>query len=234
MFQSASGPEFAARDQNLIDQVYHRLRERYGSQRERPGTAFDALLQILLSPNAQRENVDRAIGNLREAGLLDPRALAEAPADELAVLIEPAGNARRKAARLRSLLRYAVERHDGSLATMFATGVETLRTELLAINGLGRETADAILLIAGKAPIFVADLHAHRVFKRHGWTEFDADGETLRQQVESGLEPDAAVLGEFHALIARVGREHCRKTPQCEGCPLAELLPEGGPLEPAF
>lgn len=225
--------EIRARDRDLIEQVYHRLRDHYGSRRERPGAAFDALLEVLLSPNAQRENVDRAIDNLREAGLLDPRALAEAPADELAALIEPAGNARRKAARLRNLLRYVVERHDGSLATMFATDVETLRTELVAINSLGRETADEILLIAGHVPIFVVDLHAHRVFKRHGWTEFDADGEALRQQVESGLERDAAVLAEFHELIARVGREHCRKTPECEGCPLAELLPEGGPLEPA-
>jgi endonuclease III related protein len=215
-----------------IERIYRRLLDHYGPQSGPPKVAtFEALLSALLSQNAQRENVERAMGNLREAGLLDPRKLLEVPAEELAELIQPAGAAHKKAGRLRNLLRYVIARYDGSPQAMFAAEPETLRAELTAINGIGRETADTILLDAGNLPLFVVDLHVHRVFKRHGWIDFEADGEAIREQIESGLDRDAATLREFHALISRVGHEHCRKTPECEGCPLAELLPEGGPLE---
>jgi endonuclease-3 related protein len=113
---------------------------------------------------------------------------------------------------------------------MFATPLEELREELLAINGVGPETADSILLYAGNLPTFVVDAYTHRVMKRHAWIEFEADYQAVKEHFESSLERDATLFNEFHALIVRVGNEHCRKTPKCEGCPLAELLPEGGPL----
>jgi endonuclease-3 related protein len=187
-----------------------------------------------LSQGTERANAERALGRLREADLVDPRALVETPPEELADTIQPAGAGRQKAGRLRNASRYVIERHDGSLEAMFATDPETLWAELVAINGIGRETADTILLEVAGAPIFVVDLHAHRVLKRHGWIEFEADSEAVKQYCESGLERDTAVLREFHELVSRVGREHCQKTPLCDGCPLAELLPVGGPLEATF
>ncbi|HVC92429.1 MAG TPA: endonuclease III domain-containing protein [Pirellulales bacterium] len=239
-----------------IDQLHSRLRGHYGLQsqadfvriasvasdvgtsastvmlRERTeASALATLLRALLSGSTEREYVERALGNLREAGLFDLHALVGAPPEELADLIRPVGAVRQKASRLRRVLRYAIDRHDGSLKTMFATQHEDLRRELSAINGVGRETADTILLEAAGVPLFVVDIHSHRVFKRHGWIEFEADGEAVRELCESGLQRDSATLGEFHVLIARVGREHCRKAPRCDGCPLADLLPDGGPLE---
>jgi len=241
-----------------IDRLYSRLRGHYGSRttaefirnpgvapaigtptrtvmgppRERTAaSAFEALLGALLSHNAEQENVEQALGNLREAGLFDLRALVDAPPEELADLIQPVGAARQKAGRLRKVLRYLIDHHDGSLKAMFATHHETLRRELSSINGIGRETADTILVEAAGIPIFVVDIHSHRVFKRHGWIEFDADSDAIGELCESGLQRDAATLRVFHKFIARVGREHCRKAPLCDNCPLADLLPDDGPLE---
>jgi endonuclease III related protein len=216
-----------------LHDIYMRLAARYGPQHWWPAeTPFEVLVGTILTQNTSWKNVERAIGNLREAGLLDVRRLYDLPSEELEELIRPVGHFRVKGRRLRNLLALLVERYDGSLEQMFATGLELLRGELLTINGVGPETADSILLYAGNMPSFVVDTYTHRVLKRHGWVEFDADYHQIKDHFESSLEPDAALYKEFHALLVRVGSEHCGKTPKCDCCPLADLLPEVGPLEP--
>jgi endonuclease-3 related protein len=115
---------------------------------------------------------------------------------------------------------------------MFTADTHALRAELLGVNGVGPETADSILLYAAEKPTFVVDAYTLRIFARHGWVEFDTDYHTLKEYLESGLQRDVQLYNEFHALLVRLGHEHCRKRPKCEGCPLEDLLPRGGPLEP--
>jgi endonuclease-3 related protein len=215
--------------------IYDRLFSAFGPQNWWPGeTPFEVMLGAVLVQNTSWKNVEKAIGNLRKEGLLDPHALYKLASEELAELIRPAGYYRIKASRLRNLLTLVVEQYDGSLESMFATSPAGLREELLSVNGIGPETADSILLYAGEMPKFVVDTYTHRVFARHGWVEFDIDYHGLQACFESGLENDVELYNEYHALLVRVGHLHCRKMPRCDGCPLAELLPEGGPLEPEF
>ena len=203
-----------------------RLIAAYGVETAPPaGKPLEALVGAVLMQNAAWRNVERAISNLREAGLLDGRRMASLAAAELAELIRPAGNQQVKTKRLRGLLRLVVEQYDGDPEAMFATHPATLREELLAVSGIGPETADAILLVGGGIPKFIVDTYAHRVAARHGWIEFDADYPTIQESFESGLEPDAGLYNTYHRLLVRVGKEHCKPTPVCEGCPLAELLP---------
>jgi endonuclease-3 related protein len=210
-----------------LHDAYDRLLSAYGRERLRPAeTPSESLAGAVLIQNAAWHNVERAIASLREAGLLDMRRIAALPAEELAELIKPAGNQSVKTKRLRGLARFVVERFDGDPEAMFATNPSTLREELIAVSGIGPETADAILLMAGRIPKFVVDTYAHRVAARHGWVEFDADYQTIQESYESGLEPDADLYNTYHGLLVRVGKEHCKPTPHCEGCPLAELLPE--------
>jgi endonuclease-3 related protein len=216
-----------------LEEVYDRLRAAYGPQHWWPGESpFEVLIGAVLVQNTSWENVARAIDNLKQADLLEPHALDELAAEELEELIRPAGYFRIKTRRLRNLLRLLVDRYDGSLDAMFATGLDALRAELLGVNGIGPETADSILLYAGGFPTFVVDTYTHRVLARHGWIDFDADYCAIKDHFESGLERDAALYNEYHALLVRVGKLHCRKTPKCDGCPLADMLPDGGPLEP--
>jgi endonuclease-3 related protein len=217
---------------DTLEEVYQRLLAAYGPQHWWPAASpFEVLIGAVLVQNTSWQNVARAIDNLQQEDLLDPHALYDLSAEELEERIRPAGYFRVKTRRLRNLLELLVARYDGSLEAMFATGPDALRAELLGINGVGPETADSILLYAGGVPTFVVDAYTRRVFARHGWIDFDADYDTIRDHFESGLERDAALYNEYHALLVRLGKLHCRKKPKCDGCPLADLLPEGGPRE---
>jgi len=215
-----------------LDAIYQCLYDAYGPQNWWPADSpFEVMVGAVLVQNTAWKNVSRAIENLRDADLLTPKALYEVPVAEFEELIRPAGYFRMKTRRLRNLLDYLFEKHDGSLDAMLATDLETLRMDLLAINGIGPETADSILLYAADKPIFVVDTYTHRVLKRHGWIEYEADYHTIQDHFQASLEPDVTLYNEYHALLVRVGHSHCRKTPKCDACPLAEMLPADGIIE---
>ena len=218
----------------MLTEVYRRLFDAFGPQHWWPGQSpFEVMVGAVLTQNTNWKNVEKAIGNLRRADLLEPRALYNVPAEELEELIQPAGYFRVKARRLRSLLEFLVEWYDGSLDAMFQTEPAELRRQLLDVHGIGPETADSILLYAGDLPSFVVDAYTGRVFMRHGWIDFEADYHRLQDYIQSELPREAPLYNEYHALLVRLGKDYCRKTkPKCLECPLRELLPPGGPLEP--
>jgi endonuclease-3 related protein len=216
--------------------VYERLLKTFGPQSWWPGdTPFEIMVGAVLTQNTSWQNVVRAIKNLREADLLEAHALYNVPLEELEELIRPAGYFHVKALRLRNLLKFLIDRYDGSLEKMFSTPLPDLRAELLAVNGIGPETADSILLYAGNLPTFVVDAYTHRILARHGWIDFEADYHQIQDYLLSSLPQDAQLYNEFHALLVHLGKNFCKKTgPKCRECPLFEMLPEGGPLKPEF
>jgi endonuclease-3 related protein len=219
---------------STLQEAYELLYAHYGPQGWWPGQSpLEVMVGAVLVQNTSWANVERALESLRDAGALDICALSDLPLEELAELIRPAGYYRLKARRLANLVQYVCRRYDGSLEAMFSTGVSTLREELLALNGIGPETADAILLYAGQLPAFVVDAYTHRVLARHGWVDFDSDYHSIQDYCQSSLPAEVPLYNELHALLVRVGKDHCRKQqPLCNGCPLAPLLPPNGPLEP--
>jgi len=218
-----------------LQEIHDHLRRTYGPQHWWPGDSpFEVMVGAVLVQNTAWKNVEKAIANLKDQDLLEPEALYAVSAEELEELIRPAGYYRIKARRLRNLLDYVIQGHDGSLERMFDTGLSTLREELLEINGIGPETADSILLYAGGLPVFVVDTYTHRILARHGWIGFEADYFELQDHCQSSLPEDVPLFNEFHALLVRLGHHHCRKRPKCEGCPLRQWLPDGRPLEPEW
>jgi len=214
-------------------EAYERLLARYGPQSWWPGQSpFEIMVGAVLVQNTNWRNVERAIDNLREEGLLSPATLYATSEADLEELIRPAGYFRVKTKRLRNLLAWLHERYDGSLEQMFASSLSTLREELLTVSGIGPETADSILLYAGGLPTFVVDAYSHRVLFRHGWIDAEADYYRIQEVFLDQLPQDASLYNEYHALLVRVGKEHCKPTPICEGCPLCDMLPPGGPLRP--
>jgi endonuclease-3 related protein len=218
----------------MMMSIYDRLLAAFGPQHWWPGEApFEVIVGAVLVQNTSWKNVERAITNLREAGVMQPRSLYELDEKDLAELIRPAGYFQVKARRLRNLLKLIVELYDGSLEAMFRVDRSILRRELLGVSGIGPETADAILLYAGGMPAFVVDTYTHRILARHGWIGYDADYHQLQQHFEASLPQDAALYNEYHALLVRLGKEFCRKAaPKCDTCPLASMLPAGGIVEP--
>ncbi|MGD0382905.1 MAG: endonuclease III domain-containing protein [Thermoguttaceae bacterium] len=218
----------------LMLQVYDRLLKAFGPQHWWPAqTSFEVMIGAVLTQNTNWQNVEKAIRNLHNADLLEPHALYNAPAEELEELLRPAGYFRIKARRLRSLLEFIINRYHGSLEAMFQTDLQTLREELLAVNGVGPETADSILLYAGGLGVFVVDAYTHRIFARHGWIGFDADYHQIQDYIQSSLPEEVRLYNEYHALLVYAGKHFCNKSkPKCHECPLREMLPDGGPLEP--
>jgi endonuclease III related protein len=214
--------------------AYERLYDAFGPQHWWPGESpFEILVGAVLVQNTAWRNVERAIRNLHDAGVMELYALYALPAEELAELIRPAGYFQVKARRLRNLLKLVVEDFGGSLDAMFAIDLATLREQLLGVHGIGPETADAILLYAGGHKTFVVDTYTHRILARHGWIDYDAGYHEIKELCEASLPADAALYNEYHALLVRVGKEYCRRAaPKCEACPLADMLPMSGVCQP--
>jgi endonuclease III related protein len=215
-------------------EAYERLLAAFGPQNWWPGDSpFEVMVGAVLVQNTAWRNVERAINNLREAGVMEPHAQYALAPNELAELIRPAGYYQVKAKRLRNLLKFVVEEFDGSLDAMFRVDLPSLRAKLLAIHGIGPETADAILLYAGGLPTFVVDTYTNRVLARHGWIGYDAGYHEIKDHFESALPADSQLYNEFHALLVRVGKDFCKRTaPKCDACPLAGQLPEMGLVQP--
>ena len=118
---------------------------------------------------------------------------------------------------------------QGSLNKLFSTPTGQLRKALLSVWGIGPETADCIMLYAGRHPVFVVDTYTRRVAQRHGWVGGKISYRRLALTFTENLPVDPKLYNEYHALIVRVGQAYCQSTPQCEACPLKDWLPASGP-----
>lgn len=195
---------------------------------------FEIVVGAILTQNTAWTRVEEAMTNLRAADLLDANRLADLPREELEDLIRPAGTFRIKAGYLGNVLDWLTGRYGGDVERALAGDTMEKRAELLAQNGVGRETADSILCYAGGHAIFVVDAYTRRILRRHGPLEGDEPYDTIREWFEARLPRDAGVLNEVHAQIVVIGKDWCRpRRPRCETCPLEFLFERTGRERPA-
>jgi len=207
-----------------LTEIYQLLFGRFGPQHWWPGdTQFEVITGAVLTQNTNWTNVEKAITNLKSADLLSPEKLYHIDISQLAELIRPAGYYNIKAKRLKNLINWLFDNYDGKLSNLESINTEQLRAELLSVKGIGRETADSILLYALDRPVFVVDAYTARIAFRHELIEPDADYEQLRDLFQSNLPQDTKLFNEYHALLVRLGKEFCRPKARCHGCPLAPL-----------
>jgi endonuclease-3 related protein len=204
-----------------LSEIYRLLYDAFGPQHWWPGeTPFEIITGAILTQNTNWSNVEKAIANLKSAGCLAPDELRHIALAQLAELIRPAGYYNIKAKRLKNFVDWLFEQYDGELANLQAINTSQLREELLAIKGIGCETADSILLYALGRSVFVVDAYTARITLRHELIEPGADYEQLRQLFESNLPQDISLFNEYHALLVKAGKEFCRPKARCSGCPL--------------
>ena len=215
-----------------LRRAYRLMLAHFGHLRWWPGeTPFEVCVGAILTQNTSWSNVERAIANLKAARVLEPARLFALGESKLAALIRPAGYFNVKARRLRSFLRVLVEEFGGELERLLAGETAAVRERLLAINGVGPETADSMLLYAGGHHRFVIDAYTKRIFQQHGWAGADAGYEDLQQLCEEALDqkPHGKRLDywqDCHAQLVMVGKDFCRpREPRCAECPLKPLLP---------
>lgn len=210
---------------NNYSEAYQLLYDHFGPQGWWPAdTPFEVMVGAVLTQNTNWSNVRKAIGNLQSENLLNFVSLSQLAADEIAEFIRPAGYYNLKAQRLKNLLDMVRISYDGELDLFLQDGLVSARDNLLAVKGVGPETADSILLYACGHPVFVVDMYTHRVFSRHNMVEEETDYSTIQNVFINHLPQDVGLYNEFHALIVRVAVTYCKKTkPLCEQCPLQGL-----------
>jgi len=209
-----------------LNEIYERLLKAYGPQHWWPAESpLEVLVGAVLTQNTNWQGVEKAMANLKRHNLLKPHKLQALPTEDLALLIKPAGYFNVKSRRLKNLIEFMIEAYSGDLETMGQAETGRLRQELLAVNGVGPETADSILLYALQKPFFVVDTYTYRVMSRHGFIGEEVSYDELQGLFTQHLPLDVKLFNEYHALLVRVGKLHCKRKPRCQGCPLEPLLP---------
>ncbi len=255
MVQITRSPDHRITQSLEIVRYYTTLYSRWGPQNWWPAQSrLEVIVGAYLTQNTNWGNVEKAIANLRSARVLSVPGLRAIRLRRLEALVRPSGYFRQKARKLKTFIRFLDRNYAGSLDRMFAQPTDQLRAELLALNGVGAETADSILLYGGNHPVFVVDAYTRRILERHAIIARKTSYEEIRGLIETALskaessalkfpqagsEPRHPVsrmsrasrgelarhYNELHALIVRAGNQYCRSTPKCEECPLRQFLP---------
>ena len=202
-----------------LHNIYNKLLSRYGDLHWWPASSpYEVIVGAVLTQNTAWSNVEKAIDNFGDS--LSPEFIASLDMDALAELIRPSGFFNQKAASLKEITRW-FEKYGYSVEKVKRHPLEKIRKELLAVKGVGKETADSILLYAFDYPTFVVDAYTKRLFERLS-VDVKLDYDSIKSYFESCLEPNVKLYNNLHAMIVINAKEHCRKKPFCSGCPLAE------------
>ena len=194
--------------------IYEKLLGELGHKHWWPAdTPFEVIIGAVLTQQTKWENVEKAIGNLKERGLVEAGPLSKVDTEELEGLIRCTGFFRQKARRLKNVSTFFHENPE-----IFEKPAAELREVLLSLNGVGEETADSIVLYAADKPKFVIDAYTRRMCKCMG---IEGDYGELQSLFEGSLAPDVPLYKEFHALIVEYGKRFCGKK-RCSECILVE------------
>ena len=210
--------------------LYRALREHYGPSGWWPGDSpLEIAVGAVLTQNTAWVNVEKAIAALKSHSMLDIRRMHDSEPSELARLIRPSGYYNLKASRLKNLVRAVMEQASGDMEAFLDRDLSELRAALLAVDGIGKETADSICCYAAGRLVFVVDAYTRRILSRHGVIDAGADYEIIRQLFEHGLPRELSVYRDLHAYLVFVGKDFRRKSsPRCADCPLEAWRHETG------
>jgi len=201
--------------------LYDRLYQYFGPQYWWPGDSpFEVAIGAILTQNTNWQNVQKTIDNLKKHKMLSPKTIYNLSIERLADLIRPSGYYNIKAKRLKNFVSFIVESHSGSLMNLKKYEIQNIRKSLLSISGVGKETADSIILYALDKPIFVIDAYTKRVLSRHGIINNLSNYDECQALFHDNLDNNLEFYKEYHALFVMVGKHYCKPKPNCNNCPL--------------
>ncbi|HOJ70728.1 MAG TPA: hypothetical protein PLR38_02695 [Syntrophorhabdaceae bacterium] len=209
--------------------IFYRLLDAFGKRYWWPGdTPLEIIVGAVLTQNTTWKNVEKAINNLKKEDMLSFEALYGVDEKRLSDIIKPAGYYNIKSNRLKNTIKLFYEEYNSSIDYLSTISTEKLRKSLLGVKGIGKETADSILLYALNRPVFVVDTYTKRFLKNHrpplmddSWGIKDKDSyDYIQGFFTRHLPLDKYIYNEYHALIVCLGQRYCKKIPDCGGCPL--------------
>ena len=208
-------------DRHLLLEMYDALYAAYGPQHWWPADSpTEVVIGAILTQNTAWTNVEKAIRSMKAAGCLDLDSIHAMDLEALGEVIRSAGTYRSKARRLKAFARWLMTEHGGGLTGALSADLSRVRHALLAIAGIGPETADAILLYAAGRATFVVDAYTKRVLRRHRLISGGASYDVVKAVFEQALPHEVQLFNEYHALLVEVGKKHCQARAACTGCPL--------------
>jgi endonuclease III related protein len=211
------------KQKELMD-IYTSLLKAFGHRNWWPADGpFEVIVGAILTQNVAWKNAKRAIDNLKEAQKLDPIALHESRPEDIAPLIRSSRFYNMKAVKIKNFMDFYFREYGGSLEKMSSEDPDDLREKLLAVKGLGDETADAIMLYACGMPIFVVDAYTRRIFSRYGTFDKEPSYGEVQEYFMENLPGDTALFNDFHAQIVHLGHAVCKTVPVCDSCPIARI-----------
>ena len=206
---------------NRVYEIYKNLYDFYGPQHWWPADDwFEVTVGAILTQNTAWNNVEKSIENLKQRDLLEPEKLSKIKEDDLAQLIRSSGFYNLKSKRLKNFLEW-LKKYNYDIDKIKNKSVTSLREELLSIKGIGKETADSILLYAFEMPVFVIDAYTKRMFSRLGLI-LSREYDEFQNFFEKNLTKDVQLYNEYHALIVKHSKVYCKKMPKCSECFLKE------------
>lgn len=205
--------------------IYDRLYRYFGPQHWWPAESeFEVVVGAILTQSVSWKNVEIAIQNLKKEGILTIQGIADVDKVRLAELIKSTLYYNQKAEKLKRFCNHLKENYGCDIFKLFNKEMYDLRAELLSIKGIGKETADSIILYAAKKPIFVVDAYTRRIFHRLGYFREDEDYQSMQDFFMGNLPPDVDMFNEYHALIVAEGKDFCTsRKPKCNVCPLSDI-----------
>jgi endonuclease-3 related protein len=215
-------------DTGFLLRIHTLMMSRFGDPGWWPGDSrFEISIGAILTQNTSWVNVEAAIINLNEHNLMDPIRILYGDFDEISEAIRPAGYYNQKTRYLKNFSEAFIDIWGGDFDKMSRDPVHKTRNNLLMVKGIGKETADSILCYALDKPVFVVDAYTFRIFSRLCPDGIEGilsgpgpDYDRLRSFVMEKCRGDQVFYNRFHALLVLLGKEYCRKSPICEGCPL--------------
>ncbi|MGC8652084.1 MAG: endonuclease III domain-containing protein [Candidatus Micrarchaeia archaeon] len=204
-------------------QIYRLLRKRFGFLNWWPGeTSFEVLVGAILTQQTSWKNVEKAISRLKDANCMKLDCIAGIDIRTLETLVRPSGYYRQKARRLRSVCS-SIKDEYGSLDSLFRLEAHELRKRLLSYNGIGKETADSIILYAANKPVFVIDAYTKRIMHRINGMQPDISYDALQGYFEAHVKRNLELYKDMHAQFVELGKSYCKTTPDCEDCPANKI-----------
>jgi endonuclease III related protein len=211
-------------EQRLLD-IFNMLLNAFGKRGWWPGeTELEIIIGAVLTQNTSWKNVEKAIDNLKYHNALDLHSLYKMDRETLAMIIKASGFYNIKSKRLKNIINVIYNDYSSNILNLKSINMWNIREKLLEINGIGKETADSIILYALNKPIFVIDVYTKRFLKNHRLYKEESDYDTIQRFFMKNLPNDTYLFNEFHALIVYLCQNFCKKVPLCNRCPLEQDL----------
>lgn len=201
-------------DEKQIGTVIRKLKRLYGEPTflGNVNEPFKSLISTILSQRTKDENTDKA-SKMLYSYYDTPKKLANAKLEYIEKLIRPSGFYRVKAKRIKNVSRILIEKYNGKVPD----DIE----KLLSLPGVGRKTANCVLVYGFRKAAIPVDTHVHRISNRIGLVKTKTPEQTEKKLEK--LIPKKHWL-DVNELFVKHGQNICRPIkPLCFKCPLKKI-----------